>query len=76
METKVNTTYSNKKITVSFEPCKCIHAEICANELSDVFRSSVIPWINLEGANYKRIIKQVKRCPSGALQYQLNNNKA
>jgi len=72
METKTSTIYSNETITVSFEPCKCVHAEFCANELSDVFRSSVIPWINLEGACHQRIIKQVKKCPSGALQYRLN----
>ena len=40
--------FSNKDITVCYEPCKCIHAEKCAKELSEVFRLSIIPWINLD----------------------------
>ncbi len=74
METQDN-IYSNEDITVTFKPCKCIHAEKCAKELSEVFRTSVIPWINLDGTETKRIIKQIKKCPSGALQYALNTGK-
>jgi len=71
METQDN-IFSNDDITVTFEPCKCIHAEKCAKELSEVFRTSVIPWIHLDGTETKRIIEQINRCPSGALQYSLN----
>ena len=67
METKSN-IFSNDDITVTFQPRICIHAEKCAQELSEVFRTSVIPWINLDGTETKRIIKQINRCPSGALQ--------
>ncbi|TJY36361.1 (4Fe-4S)-binding protein [Pontimicrobium aquaticum] len=74
METQDN-IFSNEDITVTFEPCKCIHAEKCAKELSEVFRTSVIPWINLDGIETKRIIKQIKKCPSGALQYSTNNKR-
>ncbi|MCA0132817.1 (4Fe-4S)-binding protein [Winogradskyella alexanderae] len=74
METNHN-VFSNGKITVTYEPSCCINAELCANQLSEVFRHSVIPWINLEGAKTKKIIKQVKRCPSGALQYYLNSKE-
>jgi len=74
METLDN-VFSNEDITVTFEPCVCIHAENCAKELSEVFRTSVIPWINLDGTKSKRIIKQINRCPSGALKYKLNPKK-
>lgn len=74
METNA-TFFSNNDITVTFEPCVCIHAENCAKELSDVFRTSIIPWINLDGTETKRIINQINRCPSGALKYQLNSKK-
>jgi len=74
METFTN-VFSNKDITVTFEPCVCIHAEKCAKELSDVFRTSIIPWINLDATKSKRIIEQINRCPSGALTYKLNSNK-
>ncbi|CAH8292195.1 putative Fe-S cluster protein YjdI [Mariniflexile fucanivorans] len=67
--------FSNNDITVSYESCKCIHAEKCAQELSEVFRTSVIPWINLDGTETQRIIKQIKRCPSGALNYRKNITK-
>jgi len=68
--------YSNGKITVNYIPKKCIHAGRCARELSEVFRSSVIPWIYLEGTETERIIQQINRCPSGALQYHLPHKEA
>ncbi|WP_418509626.1 (4Fe-4S)-binding protein [Corallibacter sp.] len=71
-----NNVFSNDDITVTYKPNVCINATRCAKELSNVFRESVIPWINLEGASTKKIIKQVKKCPSGALQYCLNKKKA
>ena len=74
MET-MNNVFSNDDITVTYEPKVCIHAEKCARELSDVFRTSVIPWINLDGTETNRIIQQIKRCPSGALKYCLNNKR-
>lgn len=74
METQPN-VFSNDDITVTYNPCACIHAEKCAKELSEVFRTSVIPWINLDGTETKRIIKQINRCPSGALTYNLKTNK-
>lgn len=67
--------FSNKDITVTYEPSTCIHAENCARELSDVFRTSIIPWINLDGAETNHIINQIKRCPSGALKYHRHINK-
>lgn len=68
--------YSNHEITVTYEPCLCIQSGKCAKELSDVFSMSVIPWINLDHAdNSEIVINQIKKCPSGALNYRLNSNK-
>lgn len=64
--------FSNKDITVSYNPKCCANAGFCAQQLSEVFRTSVIPWINLDGAETEEVINQVKKCPSGALQYNLN----
>jgi len=61
--------FTNGEITVTFEPKKCLNAGNCARELSEVFRTSVIPWIDLEAANTLAIIAQIKRCPSGALSF-------
>ena len=71
-----NHAYSSEEITVTFEPHLCIHSEKCAKELSEVFRTSVIPWINLEGADSTRIIAQIRRCPSKALKFHVNKRKA
>jgi uncharacterized Fe-S cluster protein YjdI len=60
--------FTNGAITVTYDPDKCIHSEICARGLQEVFRTTVIPWIHLEGAESERIIDQVRKCPSGALQ--------
>lgn len=67
--------FRNRDITVTYDPCKCILSGICAKELSDVFSNSVIPWVNLDNTETKRVIEQIKRCPSGALEYYRNNNK-
>ncbi|WP_411767694.1 (4Fe-4S)-binding protein [Winogradskyella sp. A3E31] len=74
MEANAN-VFSNAEITVTYEPKCCINAELCAKQLSDVFRHTVIPWIDLDGAKTKRIIKQIKKCPSGALQYHLRQKE-
>lgn len=63
--------FSNADITVTYNPSQCVNAERCAKELSAVFRNSVIPWIDLDAASTDRIIKQINRCPSGALKFQM-----
>ncbi len=75
METNAN-VFSNSDITVTYKPCVCINAERCAKDLSNVFRNSVIPWIDLDGASTKKIIKQIRKCPSGALQFHVNKEVA
>ncbi len=52
-------SFKNKKITVTFLPKKCCNSERCTVELSSVFRATVIPWIDLDGASSKNIIKQI-----------------
>lgn len=74
MESNKN-KFSNEDITVTYVPSLCIHADNCAKELSEVFSTTIIPWINLDNAETDSIINQVKKCPSGALKYQRNKNK-
>lgn len=67
---KINSKeFSNRDITVTYDPCVCSQSDICAKQLSNVFRNSVIPWVDIDGASTEKIIKQVKKCPSGALQF-------
>ena len=67
--------FSNEELTVTYEPRCCANAGICAKQLSDVFRNSVIPWIDLEGAQTKAVINQINKCPSGALKYHLKKKE-
>ena len=74
MDTNEN-VFRNQDITVTYKPRCCTNAGICAKQLSNVFRNSVIPWIDLEGAQTNSIIDQIKKCPSGALQYHMNKKE-
>ncbi len=67
--------FSNEDITVTYDPCICKLSGKCARELSDVFSNTVIPWINLDDGKTEDIINQIKKCPSGALQYYKKNQK-
>jgi putative redox protein len=64
--------YSNDKITVVWKPDICQHSTHCWKELIQVFDPRERPWIKIEGATTERIIEQVKKCPSGALSYFVN----
>lgn len=75
MKTNNPNVFSNKDITVTYKPSVCINAERCAQELSTVFRQTVIPWIDLDGASSKKIMEQVRKCPSGALQCVKNKKQ-
>lgn len=68
--------FSNNDITITYDPCACIQSEICAKQLSNVFRNSVIPWIDIDGASTQKIIKQIGKCPSGALKFHMNKKVA
>ncbi len=69
----LQTEFTNGEITVTYEPKVCIHAEKCAQGLSEVFKTFVIPWIDMDGSTSQKIISQVKKCPSGALNYCMND---
>ncbi len=62
-------TYSGKDVDVSFDPEICIHSGNCVRGLPAVFDAKRRPWILPDGAAVDEVIEQVKRCPSGALQY-------
>ena len=68
--------FSNKDITITYDPCICSLSGTCAKGLSDVFSNSIIPWINLDNNKTERIIEQVKKCPSGALQFFVHEKQA
>lgn len=68
--------YSNGEVTVIWKSEVCIHSANCVNNLISVFNPDKKPWINMEGASTEEIIKVVSHCPSGALNYERENNMA
>lgn len=67
-------TYTKDDVVVKWEPDKCIHSAICFHGLPSVFDPRKRPWVNIDGALKGDIINQVKKCPSGALSLQVDEN--
>ncbi len=67
---EIKKEYSNGEVTVIWKPKKCIHSGECVKGLSEVFQPQQKPWIKVDQANSEDIIKQVAKCPSGALAYK------
>jgi uncharacterized Fe-S cluster protein YjdI len=70
----ITKTYTVEDLTVKWEPHKCIHSAICFHGLPMVFDPRKRPWVNMEGAPKNDIIAQVRKCPSGALSLQMDEN--
>ena len=67
--------YEKGGLTVTFDPRVCTHSGVCVQGLYDVFDVSKRPWVNLDGAPTEQVVEQVKRCPSGALQFRIEASK-
>ncbi|MDP5082136.1 MAG: (4Fe-4S)-binding protein [Winogradskyella sp.] len=65
--------YSNGEVTIHWEAEKCIHSAICVKGLPDVFHPNEKPWIKIEASSTKNLVNTVKKCPSGALSFSMNN---
>lgn len=59
--------YQKEDIAITWDSKKCIHAGLCARQLSEVFKPKERPWIQPENASKEAIVEQVGKCPSGAL---------
>ena len=64
--------YSNNEITVVWKPNTCMHSTLCWTGFWGVFYPKGNPQ-NKRGRSYKKKIEQVKKCPSGALSYFMND---
>lgn len=65
--------YTNGEVTVIWKPKMCIHSKICWTELREVFDPFVRPWVKMDGSTTEKIINQVRKCPSGALSYEMSD---
>jgi uncharacterized Fe-S cluster protein YjdI len=67
--------YTNGEITIVWKPDVCIHSGICARGLAGVFDPRRKPWIDMSQSDTEKIMEQVKKCPSGALSYFVNEEE-
>jgi len=67
--------YNTGEITIIWQPDRCRHAAICVKTLPEVYDPKGRPWIKPELATTEQLIAQIKQCPSGALSYEMNDNK-
>jgi len=65
--------FVGKQITIHDNRGICAHAGFCTDNLSSVFKLGAEPWINPDGATAREIINTIKKCPSGALSYTIDN---
>lgn len=67
--------YEGKEITIHDNRTICSHAGECVSNLNSVFDVNKKPWISPDNASKDEIINVVKKCPSGALSYSLNEKQ-
>lgn len=65
--------YEIDDIIVTFAPAVCRHTGVCLRGLPLVFDVRRKRWVAPEAAPAAEVAAQVRRCPSGALQYRLKN---
>jgi uncharacterized Fe-S cluster protein YjdI len=65
--------YTNGEVTIIWKPDLCIHSGNCVKGLGEVFKPKENPWIDPTKAGTEQIIDQVKKCPSGALSFEMND---
>lgn len=63
--------YETPEITVTFAPDVCRHTGVCLRGLPEVFDVRRKRWVRPELGSAEEVAAQVRRCPSGALQYRL-----
>jgi uncharacterized Fe-S cluster protein YjdI len=66
--------YETDEISVTFDPDVCIHSGVCVRGLPAVFDVKRKHWIRPELATAEQVAEQIKRCPSGALQYKMKRD--
>jgi uncharacterized Fe-S cluster protein YjdI len=63
-------TYETDDITVTFDPIICTHSGACVRGLPAVFDVHRRDWVRPYAATADEVEAQVRRCPSGALQFR------
>ena len=67
--------YKGKEIVIHFNLVICSHKGACTKNLPEVFNFERKPWIIADNASVEKIIETIRKCPSGALSYSLNETR-
>ena len=65
--------YKSEQIAIHDNRGICAHAGRCTDGLSSVFRLQQEPWIHPDAASPEEIINVIRKCPSGALSFSVDN---
>jgi uncharacterized Fe-S cluster protein YjdI/CDGSH-type Zn-finger protein len=63
-------------LTVYFDSALCTQAGECVRGLPAVFDHAQSPWIQPQNAAAEQVAEVIRRCPSGALQYDIAGGEA
>jgi uncharacterized Fe-S cluster protein YjdI len=64
--------YPTTGVTVWFDQTRCRHFAECVRGLNEVFQPGRRPWIRTDLGDPSEIARVVRRCPTGALHYRLD----
>jgi uncharacterized Fe-S cluster protein YjdI/CDGSH-type Zn-finger protein len=69
--------YEGAGITIRYDGHRCQHFEECVRGAPGVFDAGRRPWIDPDGeADAEHVAEVIRRCPSGALHYELPDGPA
>lgn len=66
--------YRAEGVTVFFDARRCLHVAECVRGLPGVFDPDARPWIQPHNAAAEAVAGVVRRCPTGALHYDLTSD--
>ena len=67
--------YEGKDIEVTYDTARCLHAAECVRGMPAVFDTAKRPWIAPDAADAESLAAVIRRCPTGALHYELRDGK-
>lgn len=73
MNKEITKEYTKRELTIVWKPKTCIHAAECVKALPKVYKPKARPWLKIENATTEELKAQIKKCPSGALSYYMND---
>jgi len=68
--------YTGERVTVYYDTRRCVHFAECVRGLPEVFDVQKRPWIQPDNAPAELVAEVIRRCPSGALHYELEHGSA